>query len=126
FPRAQVDFPECCERGGYAVQFILKSGAFLMEFADYRLHQCLWHRAILSPAFGRKPCGPTEDFDSRWRTNSVRSVDERQSPHVSFGFFLLGKLTPALVLVDEIHTMGLPLVRHRTRACASPPSQRII
>jgi hypothetical protein len=31
------------------VQFILKSRAFLLEFADYRLHQCLWHRAILSP-----------------------------------------------------------------------------
>jgi hypothetical protein len=42
------------------VQFILKSRAFLLEFADYRLHQCLWHRASLSPAFGRQEV-PTED-----------------------------------------------------------------
>jgi hypothetical protein len=45
----QVDFPECCEGGRDAVQFILKSSAFLLEVTDYRLHQCLWHRAILSP-----------------------------------------------------------------------------
>jgi hypothetical protein len=28
------------------VQFIVKSSAFLLELTDYRLHQCLWHRAI--------------------------------------------------------------------------------
>src|ERR1700674_765121 len=49
FPCAQVDFPECRECGAYAVQFILKSSAFLLELTDYRLHQCLWHRTILSP-----------------------------------------------------------------------------
>jgi hypothetical protein len=29
------------------VQFILESRAFLLELADYRLHQCFWHEAIL-------------------------------------------------------------------------------
>jgi hypothetical protein len=32
------------------VQFILKSRAFLLELIDYKLHQCLWHRVILSPS----------------------------------------------------------------------------
>jgi hypothetical protein len=39
FSAAQVDFPERCGGSGYAVQFILKSGAFPLEFTDYRLHQ---------------------------------------------------------------------------------------
>ena len=34
----QVDFPERCEGVAYAVQFILKSRAFLLELTDYRLH----------------------------------------------------------------------------------------
>jgi len=51
FPPAQVDFPERCEGRCYAVQFILKSLAFLLELAHYRLHQCLWHPASLTPAF---------------------------------------------------------------------------
>jgi len=50
----QIDFPECCEGSGYAVQFILKSRAFLLELTNYRLHQCLWHPAILTPTFGRQ------------------------------------------------------------------------
>jgi hypothetical protein len=37
----------------YAVQFVLKSRAFLLELADYRLHQCFWHEAILSLPFRR-------------------------------------------------------------------------
>ncbi len=53
FP-AQVDFPERCEGSGYAVQFILKSRAFLLEFADHRLHQAFWHAGILSSASGRQ------------------------------------------------------------------------
>jgi hypothetical protein len=57
--RAQVDSPECCQGGRYAVQFILKSRAFLLESSDYRLHQCLWHRAILSPEFGCAAAVPT-------------------------------------------------------------------
>jgi len=32
------------------VQFILKSCAFLLELANYRLHQCFWHESILPPA----------------------------------------------------------------------------
>ena len=51
---AQVDFPERCEGSGHAVQFILKSRAFLLEFTDYRLHQAFWHTGILSSAFGRQ------------------------------------------------------------------------
>jgi hypothetical protein len=46
---AHVGFPERGEGSGYAVQFILKSSAFLLEFADYRLDQGLWHLASLSP-----------------------------------------------------------------------------
>jgi hypothetical protein len=45
-----VDVPEGNQAGCYAVQFILKSRAFLLELADYRLHQCFWHEAILSLA----------------------------------------------------------------------------
>jgi hypothetical protein len=33
------------------VQFILKSFAFLLEFADYRLHQCFWHEASYHSLF---------------------------------------------------------------------------
>jgi hypothetical protein len=40
FSRAQVDFPKRCQCSGHAVQLILKSGAFLLELTDYRLHQC--------------------------------------------------------------------------------------
>ena len=54
FSPAQVDFPERCEGSGYAVQFILKSRAFLLEFTDYRLHQAFWHAGSLSSAFGRQ------------------------------------------------------------------------
>ena len=54
FSPAQVDFSECCEGSGYAVQFVLKSHAFLLEFADHRLHQVLWHPESLSPAFGHQ------------------------------------------------------------------------
>jgi hypothetical protein len=43
-----VDIPEGDQGVCYAVQFILQSRAFLLEFADYRLHQCFWHEAILS------------------------------------------------------------------------------
>jgi hypothetical protein len=50
----QVDVSESGQGSCYAVQFILKSRAFLLELTDYRLHQCLWHRAISSPAFGRE------------------------------------------------------------------------
>ena len=46
-----VDIPEGDQGGCYAVQFILKSRAFFLELADYRLHQCFWHEAILSLAF---------------------------------------------------------------------------
>ncbi len=45
-----VDVPEGDQGVCYAVQFILKSRAFLLELADYRLHQCFWHEAILSLA----------------------------------------------------------------------------
>ena len=48
FPAAQVDFPECCE--GYAVQFILKSCAFLPELTDYRLQQSFGHEVFVSPS----------------------------------------------------------------------------
>jgi len=43
-----VDASESGEGGCHAVQFVLKSFSFLLEFADYRLHQCYWHEAILS------------------------------------------------------------------------------
>ncbi len=46
------------------MQFILKSSAFLLELTDYRLHQCLWHRAILSLTAGTNVRSP-ETFDSR-------------------------------------------------------------
>jgi hypothetical protein len=36
------------------VQFIFESRAFLLEFADYRLDQGLWHPESLSLAFGRQ------------------------------------------------------------------------
>jgi hypothetical protein len=49
-----VDVPEGDQGGCYAVQFILKSRAFLLELADYRLHQCFWHEAILSLGIGPK------------------------------------------------------------------------
>jgi len=42
-----VDVPEGNQGGCHAVQFILESRAFLLELADYRLHQCFWHEAIL-------------------------------------------------------------------------------
>ena len=43
-----VNLPEGGQGGGYAVQFVLKSGAFFLELANYRLHQCFWHRSILA------------------------------------------------------------------------------
>jgi len=33
-----VDVSESGQGGGYAVQFVLKSPSFLLEFAYYRLH----------------------------------------------------------------------------------------
>ena len=48
FAPLHVDFPKGSEGGAYAVQFILKSCAFLLELADYGLHQCFWHESILS------------------------------------------------------------------------------
>src|ERR1700732_264298 len=43
-----VDVSENGQRSCHAVQFIPKSLSFLLELADYRLHQCFWHEAILS------------------------------------------------------------------------------
>ncbi len=68
FP-AQVDFPERCEGSGYAVQFILKSRAFLLEFADHRLHQAFWHAGILSSAFGRQGRSPGKLYSFSITTN---------------------------------------------------------
>jgi len=48
FASTHEDVPKGGQGGGYAVQFILKSCAFLLEFANYRLHQCFWHEVILS------------------------------------------------------------------------------
>ena len=45
-----INVSESGQGGCNAVQFILKSFAFLLEFADYRLHQSFWHEAILSLA----------------------------------------------------------------------------
>jgi hypothetical protein len=39
FAPMQIDFPEGGQGVCYAVQFVLKSRAFLLELADYRLHQ---------------------------------------------------------------------------------------
>ena len=41
----QVDFPEGGQGGCYAVQFLFKSRAFLLENADYRLRQCFGHES---------------------------------------------------------------------------------
>jgi len=59
FGSVQIDFPEGGQSGGYAVKFVLKSRAFLLELADYRLHQCSWHGSILSLAIRRQDgsCG---------------------------------------------------------------------
>ena len=46
------DLPKGGQGGCYTVEFILNSYAFLLEFANYRLHQCFWHESILSLAFG--------------------------------------------------------------------------
>ena len=61
-----VDVPEGNQAGCYAVQFILKSPAFLLELADYRLHQCFWHEAILSLA--------------NWTKTFLRKVLPREKP----------------------------------------------
>jgi hypothetical protein len=50
----QVDVSESGQGSCHAVQFILKPFSFFLELANYRLHQCLWHRAILSPTFGHQ------------------------------------------------------------------------
>ena len=47
-----VDVSESGQGGCNAVQFILKAFSFLLELAYYRLHQCFWHEAILSPPIG--------------------------------------------------------------------------
>ena len=47
----QVDVSESGQGDCNAVQFILKSFAFLLEFADYRLHQCFWHEASYHSLF---------------------------------------------------------------------------
>jgi len=41
-----VDVPEVGQGGCYVVQFTLKSRAFLLEFADYRLHHCFWEKGL--------------------------------------------------------------------------------
>jgi hypothetical protein len=92
--RAQVDFPECCEGSGYAVQFTLKSHAFLLELAHYGLDQILWHRAILSPAFGTSVWS---DRGFAWRTHlshtnwryllhpeTLRLTDSQSAVHVVY------------------------------------------
>jgi hypothetical protein len=48
-----VDVSESGQGGCNAVQFILKSFAFLLEFADYRLHQGFWHEASYHSLFTR-------------------------------------------------------------------------
>jgi hypothetical protein len=50
FAAAHVGVPEGGQDACYAMQFILKSRAFPLELADYGLHPCFWHEAILSPA----------------------------------------------------------------------------
>jgi len=45
-----VNVSESGQGGCHTVQFILKSFAFLLEFADYRMHQCFLHDDILSLA----------------------------------------------------------------------------
>ena len=50
-----VDVSESGQGGCNAVQFILKSFAFLLEFADYRLHQCFWHEASYHSLFTTDP-----------------------------------------------------------------------
>ena len=86
-----VGVPEGGQGGGYAVQFILKSRAFPLELADYRLHQCFWHEAILSLAtrqflrtvrstaqispFHQQPdcwCNPITTIAQRQRRSSFR------------------------------------------------------
>jgi hypothetical protein len=51
----QVDVSESGQGDCNAVQFILKSFAFLLEFADYRLHQCFWHEASYHSLFTTDP-----------------------------------------------------------------------
>jgi hypothetical protein len=53
------------------VQFILKSFSFLLEFADYRLHQCFWHEAILSLALDLKSCKAITVFYSECASYDV-------------------------------------------------------
>jgi hypothetical protein len=40
FAPVQIDIPEGGQGVCYTVQFVFKSRAFLLELADYRLHQC--------------------------------------------------------------------------------------
>jgi hypothetical protein len=80
FPRAQVDLPKCREGSGYAVQFILKSSAFLLELTGHRLDQCLWHRAIFITRVWTRAYSPTSDFDfSLGGLSLVARVDGRHS-----------------------------------------------
>ena len=44
----QVDVSESGQGGRHAAQLVFKSFSFLLEFADYRLHECFWHEEILS------------------------------------------------------------------------------
>jgi len=48
FAPLQVDLPEGGQGSGYAVQFIRKSHAFLLELAHYGLHQCFAHEVMVS------------------------------------------------------------------------------
>jgi len=72
-----VDVPEGDQGGCYAVQFILKSRAFLLELADYRLHQCFWHEAILSLGIGPK----TVSAEGSWSTGEISRFHSELGPH---------------------------------------------
>jgi hypothetical protein len=54
-----------CECSRYAVQFILKSRAFLLELTDYRLPSVSLASCDFITRILTRACGPTKDFDSR-------------------------------------------------------------
>ena len=82
-----VDVSESGQGGCNAVQFILKSFAFLLEFADYRLHQCFWHEASYHSLF------TTVDFHRAFLPTQFREgslVKNREWKQARLSFYRVG------------------------------------
>jgi len=92
------------------VQFIFESRAFLLELADYGLHQGFWRHGILSPGIFYYGAVPPPNGLASYRSRKLTSLSADPTGVISFagiGDSALQKCTPCLAQDNGASTLTL-------------------